>query len=80
MTTINCNCIVCANEFEPDQMESVALSKINITAFKICNNCIDQCDPADNYRQARDIVNSYLKFSETKNFSDVLSILNELKS
>ncbi len=64
MTTYNC--IVCAEECNEDEMQSVALSKINSTKFKICQNCLDKCDPADDYRTAREIINSYLNFSEAK--------------
>lgn len=76
----NCNCIVCAREFSSDELHSVALSEINITHFKICQNCLDQSDPTDDYRQAREIVNSYLKFAEAKNlFIEVKDILNSIK-
>ncbi len=62
----SCNCIVCANEFDPEELQSVALSKINVTRFKICQACLDQCDPAEDYRQAREIIHSYLWFAEAK--------------
>lgn len=80
MTQVSCNCIVCAEEFDSKELQSVALSKINITRFKICQNCLNQCDPADDYRQAREIVNSYLKFSQAKHlFTEVQDILNSRK-
>lgn len=80
MTQVSCNCIVCAQEFDPEELHSVALSKINVTRFKICQGCLDQCDPADDYRQAREIVNSYLKFSEAKHlFGEVKDILDSRK-
>ena len=60
MTQVNCNCIVCAQEFDPEELQSVALSKINVTRFKICQGCLDHCDPAEDYRQAREIISSYL--------------------
>ncbi len=62
----SCNCIVCAREFDPEELQSVALSKINVTRFKICRACLDQADPAEDYRQVREIINSYLWFSEAK--------------
>jgi len=80
MTTgSSCNCIVCAKEFNADELQSVALSKINVTRFKICQACLDQCDPAENYRQARDIINSYLWFAEAKHsFAEASTILDEV--
>jgi len=80
MTTVSsCNCIVCAKEFNPDELRSVALSEINVTRFKICESCLDQSDPAENYRQARDIIKSYLWFAEAKNsFKEASEILDTL--
>lgn len=77
----SCNCIVCAEEFNSEELQSVALSKINVTRFKICQGCLDQCDPAEDYRQAREIVNSYLWFAEAKaNFKEAELILKDLNS
>ena len=77
MTQVSCNSIVCAEEFDCSELQSVALSKINVTRFKICLACLNISDPADDYRQARDIVNSYLKFSEAKHlFSEAKEILS----
>ena len=76
----SCNCIVCAQEFDPNDLQSIALSKINVTRFKICQACLDQCEPADDYRQARDIVDSYLKFAEARNlFTEAADILESFK-
>lgn len=72
----NCNCVVCADEFSPDDLQSVALSKINVTNFKVCQACLDSSDPAEDYRQVREIVSSYLKVTEAKNlFAEAHSIL-----
>lgn len=60
------NCIVCAQEFDATDLQSVSLSKLNITRFKICQSCLDQCDPEDDYRQAREIIGGYLKFAEQR--------------
>lgn len=68
MTSVSHNCIVCANEFSSDELQGVILSNINSTRFKICQFCLDKCDPTDDYNQARQIINSYLKFAEAKNF------------
>lgn len=76
MTKESCNCIVCAEEFETDSLQSVALSAINVTRFKVCQACLDSSDPAEDYRQVRDIVNSYLKFAQAKKlFVEAHSIL-----
>lgn len=81
MTTVNHNCIVCATEFESDEMHSIASGKINNTRFKICQNCLDKCDPSDDYRQARAIVNSYLNFSETKSlFKEAQELVNSVNN
>ena len=81
MTTKGFNCIVCAEEFNEDELQSVALSKINVTRFKICQGCLDKCDPADDYRVAHDIVNLYIKNMEAKSlFAEAEEIINELKN
>lgn len=77
MTQTSCNCIVCAQEFDAEELHSVALSKINVTNFKICQSCLDQCDPEDDYRQAREIVNTYLKFAEARLFTEASDILDD---
>jgi hypothetical protein len=68
MTQESCNCIVCAREFNPDELKSIALSKINVTRFKICQNCFDSSDPEGDYEQARSIVASYLEFQNAKHW------------
>lgn len=76
------NCIVCANEFDESEedMYSAASSKLNISKFKICQACLDKSDPSDDYREARSIINSYLKISEAKVFfSEAKDILSEIK-
>jgi hypothetical protein len=81
MTQKSCNCIVCAKEFNLEELQSVALSKINVTRFKICQACLDQCDPAEDYRQAREIINSYLWFAETKGlFKEASDIVDDVTS
>jgi hypothetical protein len=73
----SCNCIVCAQEFNSEELQSVALSKINVTRFKICQACLDMCDPAEDYRQAREIVSSYLWFVEATNlFKEASDIID----
>jgi hypothetical protein len=75
----SCNCIVCAKEFDPNELQSVALSKINVTRFKICQACLEQCDPAEDYRQAREIISSYLWFSEARGlYKEASDILDEV--
>lgn len=82
MTLVSaCNCIVCGEEFSTDELQSIALSKINVTRFKICQACLDQCDPAEDYRQAREIIGSYLWFAEAKSlFKEASSILEDVNS
>jgi hypothetical protein len=66
MSQINCNCIICAEEFDPNELHNVALSKINVTKFKICEACLELSDPSDDYLTARKIVNDYLNFTKSK--------------
>jgi hypothetical protein len=67
MTQGNCNCIICAKEFNPEELHSIALSKVNITNFKVCESCLNYSDPAEDYRQVRDIIYSYVKFTQVRN-------------
>lgn len=80
MTRVSCNCIVCAVEFNPDELKNIVLSKINITPFKVCEACINSSDPVNDYREVKKIVNSYLKFSQAKQlFEEVEDILESIK-
>jgi hypothetical protein len=67
MTESNaCNCFVCSKEFNCDELQSIALSKINVTRFKICQTCLDNSDPDEDYKQVRNIISSWLWFNEAK--------------
>ncbi len=80
MDDIPCNCIICAGEFNSAELTNVVLCKINVTRFKVCQGCFDYSDPAEDYRQVRDIVNSYLKFAEAKHcFLEARDILDSRK-
>ncbi len=80
MNKESCNCIVCAREFNPEELDNVALSKINVTNFKVCQGCFEGSDPAEDYRQVRDIVNSYLKLTTAKYlFAEAQEILDSMK-
>lgn len=66
---VSYNCIICAQEFDDtDKLHAIALSDINITKFKICQACLNISDPADDYYEVRNIVNSYLKITEAKHY------------
>jgi hypothetical protein len=74
MNQVSCNCIVCADELNVNDLESIALSN----NYKICKACLDKTDPADDYRQARQIVESY--FSDpVKLFNEAQKILDSMK-
>lgn len=78
MTTESCNCIVCAEEFNVEELESI--STINSSLFKICQSCLDKSDPADDYRQAKSLVNTYFKSTEAKTlFKEAQGILDSMK-
>jgi hypothetical protein len=80
MDKVSCNCIVCAQEFDPDELQNVALSEINVTNFKVCQSCFEGSDPSEDYLAVRAIVNSYLKYSQAKNlFGQVQDILESRK-
>lgn len=64
MTRVSDNCTICAEEFSLDELKSIALSAINVTKFKICINCLNKSDPQDDYRQVRDIVDSYFNLEK----------------
>jgi hypothetical protein len=77
MTQASCNCIICAKEFNPEDTSSVALAKINITNFKVCQACLDSSEPSEDYKQVRDIVYDYLKFAQAKSlFKEAQEILD----
>jgi len=75
---INCNCIICAEEFDPTELQSIVLSKINITRFKICESCLNKSDPTADYQQVKNIVDSYLRFAEAR--QSLIEIKSMLKS
>lgn len=79
--TKSCNCVVCAEEFLPADSDNIVLSRINTTNFKICEACINKCDPAEDYREAKEIINSYLRSSNNPSllFKDALEILSSVK-
>jgi hypothetical protein len=56
--------MICSEEYSVNELHGVALSAVNITRFKICNKCLEQTDPADDYRQVREIVSNYLILDE----------------
>jgi hypothetical protein len=66
MKNTSCNCIICAKEFDPSELHSLALSKINVTRFKICDKCLEMSDPTNDYKEACDIIESYLKIAQAK--------------
>lgn len=80
MTKVSCNCIVCAREFNSDELQSIALSTINKTYFKVCQACFDNSDPVDDYRQVREILSYYVGSMQAKHlFEDTKNILNSIK-
>jgi hypothetical protein len=77
---IVCNCQICAIEFNYNELQSLALSKVNATQFKVCQECLDKSDPTEDYRQVREIINSYLWFNEAKSLlKEASDLLEELK-
>lgn len=73
-----CNCIICAQEFDPTDLHNITLYSINITKFKVCQACFDKCDPVDDYRQAKEIINVYLKNTLSYNYDSNLEVHEKL--
>lgn len=67
MTNTSHNCIICAEEFNPDDLHNIKLSEINFTKYKICEACLNMSNPDDDYQQVRSIVNTYLNLASLKN-------------
>lgn len=67
MSLHNANCFVCGNEYTEDELHAVAISSINVTRYKICNSCVGISNPDNDYEEVRHIVDTYLKFSDSKN-------------
>lgn len=71
-----CNCIVCAKEFNTSDVLSKVASKINKTRFKICDACINNCDPSENYLTVQNIIKSCAFGSDAiKAFGQIQKIL-----
>jgi transcription elongation factor Elf1 len=66
MTQTSFNCIVCGKEFTEDELQSVTLSKVNVTRFKICQVCLDRSNPEDDYNEAKRIISVYLDSVQAK--------------
>jgi hypothetical protein len=63
------NCIVCANEFEAEELFSVRAD----ANYKICTKCLAKSDPQNDYAQVRNIVSTYLKFSQQQMDAELAS-------
>lgn len=80
MTKSSYNCIICASEFDAEEMIKSSASSVNSSRFKICQNCIDKSDPADDYKQAREIINTYFGWTKAKTFlNEAKSIIDNIK-
>lgn len=60
MTVHSDNCSICAEEFSDDELHTVALSTINITKFKMCNNCLKEANAEWDYKSVRDMVKGFI--------------------
>ena len=75
-----CNCFICAKEFECEELKNLAFSSVNVTRFKICQGCIDACDPADDYAEAKKVIGSWLWFNEARSaLQEAKDILDDVK-
>lgn len=75
---IGCNCVVCAFEFNPDELESLSLTNEE-SSLKICISCLKKTDPADDYKEARQIASTYLHVINIKtSFEEVKKMIKKL--
>mgnify|MGYP001560275586 CR=1 FL=1 len=54
------NCIICAQEII---QESKKIAGVNHTIFKICEKCCERSNPEQDYKEAKDLINSYVVFA-----------------
>lgn len=74
MNQVSYNCIICSNEFNIVESH-VNASTINTEDFKVCESCLNKCDPYSDYKEVRDIIDSYVKFAETKSLFNESSVI-----
>jgi hypothetical protein len=66
MDTTSDNCIICAEEFNTEELHNVKLSEINCTKFKICEACLNKSDPSNDYQEAKRVVTAYIELTNIK--------------
>lgn len=54
----NCNCIVCAFEYNPKDMEQLKLSSNSF--LYICKNCLSKSDPSNDYKEVKSMLSDLL--------------------
>jgi hypothetical protein len=69
------NCFVCGEEFVDNSKKAT----LNISNFRICSSCLNSCDPKDNYKQARILIENYISFSNSNIFSKVIKHIDNTK-
>jgi hypothetical protein len=55
------NCIACGNEFSFEELCSLVSTASH---YRICQNCLDASDIANDYEQVKSIIVAYVKFAE----------------
>lgn len=53
------NCDFCGNEFDILELRPVAISRLQVTKFHICEKCINSCDPKNDYEEIKKIIEAY---------------------
>lgn len=66
------NCILCGEEFNDNELYDLVPSLTLDVRFKVCKNCLKISNPDDDFRQARDIIKSYLEFSTLKEIKKII--------
>lgn len=55
------NCMVCSEEFPLEELNSLVVSA---NYLKICFDCLNSSDPANDYAQVKRVISGYQKFSQ----------------
>jgi hypothetical protein len=55
------NCMACSEEFSFEELCSLVSAASH---YRICQRCLDASDPANDYKQVKNIILGYVKFAQ----------------
>ena len=58
------NCVICGEEYNIEELQSIALSALNTTKFKICKYCSAISNPENDFEEVKNIVKAYLEMDK----------------